>query len=328
MSHRPRSTAVPSRGAKRKPNQPPSKRTSGAAPPGAGNRPADNRRIGLAQKRRRNQTLLAFFAIAAIIAVVGVFIAIKVSGGTGTKTNTATVPVADSTLARLTNGVSLKEMQAAADNFPLRSVAGEGSTYPTVTSDTPITTTGKPELLYIGAEFCPYCATERWPLVLALSKFGTFHNLSTIHSAGGDEVYPDTPTFSFYKSTYTSPYLTFTPVEEETITHGVLQNPTAAQQAIVDKYDTSNDIPFIYFNGKAIIDDAEYNPALLGSQEYGPASKRTFQQIAKTITAQNSALASNVTADAGVIVSMICRMTGGKPAAVCRLFPKPITNPS
>jgi thiol-disulfide isomerase/thioredoxin len=219
-------------------------------------------------------------------------------------------------------------MQAAADNFALTSVAGEDSAYPTVTSDTPITTTGKPELLYIGAEFCPYCATERWPLVLALSKFGTFHHLSMIHSAGGDEVYPGTPTFSFYKSTFTSAYLTFTPVEEETITHAALQKPTAAQQEIVDKYDTKNDIPFIYFNGKAIIDGAEHDPSLLGSQPDGPASKMTFQQIADTITGQNSALASNITVDAGAIVSMIFRMTGGKPAGACKLFPKPITNAS
>jgi hypothetical protein len=32
-------------------------------------------------------------------------------------------------------------------------------------------------MLYIGAEYCPYCAAERWPLVMALSKFGTFSNL-------------------------------------------------------------------------------------------------------------------------------------------------------
>ena len=29
-------------------------------------------------------------------------------------------------------------------------------------------------------------------------------------------MYPHTPTLNFYKSTYTSKYLTFTPVEQET----------------------------------------------------------------------------------------------------------------
>src|SRR5258706_2836824 len=29
--------------------------------------------------------------------------------------------------------------------------------------------TGKPEFLYMGAEYCPYCAAERWAMVVALS---------------------------------------------------------------------------------------------------------------------------------------------------------------
>src|SRR5256885_14415418 len=36
---------------------------------------------------------------------------------------------------------------------------------------------GKPEGFYYGAEFCPYCAAQRWPLVIALSRFGTFAGL-------------------------------------------------------------------------------------------------------------------------------------------------------
>ena len=74
---------------------------------------------------------------------------------------------------------------------------------------------GKPELLYIGAEYCPFCAAQRWAMVAALSRFGTFSNLSLTHSASAD-VYPDTPTFSFYQSTYSSKYLTFTSVETNT----------------------------------------------------------------------------------------------------------------
>src|ERR1039457_5246804 len=37
--------------------------------------------------------------------------------------------------------------------------------------------TGKPEVFYYGAEWCPLCAGERWSIVVALSRFGTFHNL-------------------------------------------------------------------------------------------------------------------------------------------------------
>src|SRR5438046_2784729 len=30
---------------------------------------------------------------------------------------------------------------------------------------TPLDANGRPTLLYIGAEFCPYCAAERWALI-------------------------------------------------------------------------------------------------------------------------------------------------------------------
>lgn len=71
---------------------------------------------------------------------------------------------------------------------------------------------GLPEVLYVGAEYCPYCAAERWALVVALSRFGTFQNLQLARSAA-DDVYPSTPTFSFYGATYQSPYLEFRAVE-------------------------------------------------------------------------------------------------------------------
>ncbi|MGH3230700.1 MAG: DUF929 family protein [Streptosporangiaceae bacterium] len=31
---------------------------------------------------------------------------------------------------------------------------------------------GKPEVFYVGYEFCPYCATQSWALIVALSRFG------------------------------------------------------------------------------------------------------------------------------------------------------------
>jgi hypothetical protein len=70
-------------------------------------------------------------------------------------------------------------------------------------------------VLYVGAEFCPFCAAERWPLLLALSRFGTFSNLKESHSSAAD-VFPNTPTVSFYGSTYESDYVAFTPVETAT----------------------------------------------------------------------------------------------------------------
>ena len=68
----------------------------------------------------------------------------------------------------------------------------------------PIEADGKPLVLYVGAEYCPYCAAERWPLAVALSRFGTFSDLGQTESAGIPEAYPHTPTLSFHGSSYTS----------------------------------------------------------------------------------------------------------------------------
>ena len=43
--------------------------------------------------------------------------------------------------------------------------------------------TGKPEVLFVGAEYCPFCAAERWPLIVALSRFGHFGALHNMQSA-------------------------------------------------------------------------------------------------------------------------------------------------
>ena len=43
-----------------------------------------------------------------------------------------------------------------------------------------LTADGKPLVLYVGAEYCPYCAAERCAMVQALSRFGTFSNLTFV----------------------------------------------------------------------------------------------------------------------------------------------------
>jgi thiol-disulfide isomerase/thioredoxin len=315
----------------------PSKQTSGpsagGAPrpgrgPTAGNRPVQQRRQALAQQRRRRQTFLAAGAIAVVIIVVAVFVIIKATGGSNHSADSSTLgsgtaaagsggtglgaPVSASVYSGFA-GIKPSALAAAANNAHPTDAA-----YPSVVNDPPITKTGKPTLFYFGAEFCPFCATERWPIVLALSQFGTFKNLTAITSddASG-ETYKQVPTFSFYKSTYTSKYLTFTPVETETVSQATLQTPTAAQEAIVSKYDSGDTIPFVYFNGKAIISGAQYDPSLL--------LKGSFGDDAQSIIGGASQLSTSVYFNAGAIVSDICAMTGGQPGNVCSAFPKPIT---
>ena len=119
-------------------------------------------------------------------------------------------------------------------------------------SGTALTASGKPEVLYIGAGYCPFCATERWPLAVALSRFGTFSGLHGIHSTSND-VYPNQPTLTFYKSSYTSKYLTFVPVETTTQDRNTpLQRPTAAEQALLRRYDAPPYVPAFFMAGQQL----------------------------------------------------------------------------
>jgi hypothetical protein len=178
-------------------------------------------------------------------------------------------------------------------------------------------TDGKPRVVYIGAEYCPYCAAERWALVAALSRFGTFKNLQITQSAGGLEAFPNTPTFSFYKSSYSSPYLTFEPVETETNAKKPLETPTAEQSALMAKWDAppyvtqanQNAIPFIDFANLYLISGASYDAGVL--------SRKTHDQIAAALSDPTSAISKGVIGTANVMTASICALTKDKPANVC-----------
>jgi len=175
-----------------------------------------------------------------------------------------------------------------------------------------LTSNGKPEMLYIGAEYCPYCAAMRWSMAVALSRFGT---LSTpwhgIHSSSSD-VFPSTATLTFYKSGYNSKYLTFTPVENATVTKGPLQNPTAAQNAIWAKYEpnpANRGYPFIDIGNKFLIEGHIYDPGVLKGL--------TWSQIATAMQNPSSPVAQGVLGAANYITAAICRTTNNQPASVC-----------
>ena len=113
---------------------------------------------------------------------------------------------------------------------------------PTVLTGQPVLkSAGKPEVLFVGAEYCPFCAAERWPLIVALSRFGHFTGFKNMQSAQLS-VFPDTQTFSFVGSTYTSRYLAFTGVElysDAVDAHGAfarIATLTPVQTALVARY--------------------------------------------------------------------------------------------
>jgi Domain of unknown function (DUF929) len=288
-----------------------------------------NRREKIAAQRaaerraeRRRRILIASGSVVAVVAVVLAFVIFKLnsnstSSASGSTSNGPTGAALAAVVDKVTS-VPTSVSDAVGDGGSALLSAGK----PTTISGSPLTANGKPEMLYIGAEYCPYCAAERWAMIVALSRFGTFSGLATIHSAaangaGQAEPYPNTPTWTFLHASYSSPYLTFTPVETYTNipdtatgTYTTLETPTAAQQALITKYGGSaGSIPFIDFGNKYVISGATYFPT--GFSALG------WSQIAADLHNPNSAPAQMVLGTANYITAAICKMTGNQPASAC-----------
>jgi len=193
-----------------------------------------------------------------------------------------------------------------------------------LTGEAPLTQGGLPVVLYVGAEYCPFCAAERWAIIMALSKFGTFSGLTTIFSSPSDFA-PNTPSFTFYKSTYASRYLVFAPYELATnkpVTsadecnvdgYACLQSKVPATYLRLFKSQTVGDssFPFIDFANKGVQSGAgfEDQPLLLAGM--------TQSQVATQLYNPASAVAQAEDGSANYMTAAICAITGNKPAAVC-----------
>src|ERR1700733_405891 len=148
------------------------------------------------------------------------------SGDTSTVTTVASTisqsmgqPVSSEILSQVT-GVSAGTLESVGKGAS--SVESPSAT----TNSSALVASGKPEVLYVGAEFCPFCATERWALIVALSEFGNFSGIEYMLSSASDYS-PNTSTFTFVNATYTSDYVTFVSVESENRTGGTLQPLTS-----------------------------------------------------------------------------------------------------
>lgn len=171
-----------------------------------------------------------------------------------------------------------------------------------------LTSGGKPVVLYIGAEYCPYCAAERWALVSALSKFGTFSNVNYMLSSSTD-TYPNTPTLSFYGSNYTSQYISFQSVEVQDRAGTPLQTPTADQKSVFATYGQGGGIPFVDIANQYVYSGAQYSPSTLAGLNWS--------QVGAQLNDSNSNVAKGIDGAANILTSDICKATNDNPPDVC-----------
>jgi uncharacterized protein DUF929 len=275
---------------------------------------AGNARQKLADRRAadrgadaRKRLLLAGGAVAVVIAVVVTLIAVR-----------PTHPVARS--APPARGGTAARVQQQVTTVPAAAFntvgAGTATGLSTVSGQAVLTAGGKPELLYMGGEFCPFCAAQRWAIAAAVSRFGTLSGLSFIHSSPTDTD-PSTPTLSFANARYTSKYLAFVPVEwfgEATdpstpLGHVYLQQPTGEQQALFARYGNGA-IPFVDIGNRYILPQVQYDPAALAGLSWA--------QVAAAMHDPSSAVARDIDGAANVLTAAICALTNGQPGGVCQ----------
>ena len=176
----------------------------------------------------------------------------------------------------------------------------------------PLTLNGKPELLYIGSEGCPYCAMQRWGLIVALSRFGTFSNLHLMQSLTTER--PEVRTFTFFGSHYSSPYVSFVPVEAFSnipSSNGFarLQPLSAAQGDLFATYDQEGTFPFV--------DVANAYTSWYSTVLPGKLAGMNWTQILGSLSHPDSAAAQAVAGEAEVVTAELCSVTGGRPQSVC-----------
>jgi hypothetical protein len=268
---------------------------------------------------RRNRLLIGGGAVIAVIAIAAGLIIWK-----ATSSNSPTSSTAAPTGSALTSVISTLTSVPTSATDAVGDGGGSVTGFPqTVTGEPALTSAGKPEVLYIGAEYCPYCAAERWAMIVALSRFGTFSGLSTMHSSSTD-TYANTPTWTFHGSTYTSQYLTFTPKEMYTNIptssggYTTLDTLTSDQSAIFSKLDAppyvqstqyDESYPFVDFGNQYVIVGASYDPQTLDGLGWAT--------IANDLTKPSSSVAKAVDGTANYMTAALCKLTNNQPATAC-----------
>ena len=268
-------------------------------------------RAAQAHEERRRRLVIAIGAICAVLVIAGGLVALK-AAGVGDMSSTGSAATAAS-----------PQVVSAVSNVPasvLDSIGvGDATTFPKFIQAPALTANGKPRVLYVGAEYCPYCAAQRWAVAVALSRFGTWSGLGQTHSSSRD-VFPNTPTLSFHGARYTSPYLSFTGYETTTNkaqgnSYQPLDTVSPADQAIFDKYNRapytegSGGIPFLNIGGSYVLSGASFSPQILAGM--------TQEQVAAALSDPTSPVAKAVNGTANAFTAAICNVTKGSPAGVC-----------
>jgi hypothetical protein len=180
----------------------------------------------------------------------------------------------------------------------------------------------KVAVVYVGAEYCPYCALERWALIVALSRFGSFNHLGQIVTSSTTDVDPGLKSWSFLGSAFVGHSVSFHPAEiySSIPTHQAnaygyepLQHLTPLQKAAFDTYDNQahdgGALPFIDIGNRYILVGASADPGVLQGL--------SLDQIAADLSQRSSPVAQAVDSAANYLIAALCAVTDSPRPAIC-----------
>lgn len=269
-----------------------------AAPP-----VADLRRRGQQRRQRHvfgGTTAVLLVAVVALVAILAPSSPGPVGGPGSSSTLTAYiqkgVAVSDSTL----EAIGLPSNVRAPNSVP---------------GGAPLTQDGKPVVVFVGGEYCPFCAMERWALVVALSRFGTFSHLGQAISSSSTDYFPGLQSWSFKDSAFTSSTLSFAPAEVYSSTpnptgsgYEPLQSLTPLQAQAYSPYGDSG-YPFVDIGGRYVALGSGTNPGVL--------QNLSLDQIASQLDDPSSPVAQAVDGTANYLIAAMCSVTSSHAAAIC-----------
>jgi len=270
--------------------------------PGPQAKPRARERIAAeraARKRAeaRRRLLAVSAAVTAVLAVVVALIVVKVTSPQARPV--ASESQASPVVARQVTSVPaavLTKVGPGQEITPLQTVKAAGP---------PLTIDGKPAIVFVSEESCPFCAAERWSLTVALSHFGTWSHLGATASSATD-VYPNTATLSFRTADYRSTELTLRTTELTDNAGRPLQAQTQLDTRLIGAFDVppyvnsadqSGAVPFLDIANRYILAGAQYNPQVLAGL--------SASQIASQLSNPSSPVAQAIDGSAQVIVAAI-----------------------
>ena len=261
---------------------------------------------------------LALGLIVVAIILLGALVLVRDNSGPSTTSTVETFSPAPSSLVSTLTSVPASVYDAVGVSSPANPVQAP---QPTGNGTAPLwlATAGDgpplPVVFFYGAEFAPYAAVQRWPLILALSRFGSFNRLGLMQSSAST-AFADLSTFTFWNVSYTSKYLILESVERYSSLNPTggrylgLQRPDARQAAAIASYgQTADTFALTDVANRYVLNGASFAPGVLAGLSQS--------QIAGDLATPASPLTQAVVTAANEITASICAVDNDKPGAVC-----------